>query len=467
MTFRLVFRFGLLIVASLAIGSCAQIPESVTQKPEVQKRKVLRSQGQRVPRADGERIRKPQLARERAPVVRSAPPVRTAEEAPPTLDGPPRAGGASPDEPGVFRKAKKSKRKKNGGQPRSAEVSVDVEPDAPDSRVLSLYFATTREKAIVEGVTTLTDGRSPELNFGTVRVRVPEGHEDGQVERPRSVEVFGWTLYRQRTDERSHFVIRTRAWLDRDEFLQAVKTTEAESALVFVHGFNVVFDEGVYRLAQIVWDTQYKGVPILFSWASRGGIGSYLHDLGSARHAQPHFVELLRMLQDDAKISAIHVIAHSMGNEVALHALVNPGATPLKPINELIMAAPDVDRTIFEQQLARRLSQVAKGVTLYASSKDLALAASKKAHEGVRAGDILPAPRGPITAPNIDTIDVSALGIEMFGLNHSTFATAPSLIGDLKVLLGTAVRPPHERSKLLQGEPKGGPFRFWRYLNKQ
>ena len=31
--------------------------------------------------------------------------------------------------------------------------------------------------------------------------------------------------------------------------------------------FNTTFTDSLYRLAQIVWDLQYKGLPIAFSWA--------------------------------------------------------------------------------------------------------------------------------------------------------------------------------------------------------
>ena len=43
-----------------------------------------------------------------------------------------------------------------------------------------------------------------------------------------------------------------------------------DRALVFVHGFNNGFDDGVYRLTQIAHDTKYPGTPVLFSWASSG-----------------------------------------------------------------------------------------------------------------------------------------------------------------------------------------------------
>ncbi len=35
-------------------------------------------------------------------------------------------------------------------------------------------------------------------------------------------------------------------------------------ALIFVHGFNTSFDDAAFRMAQIVWDLGYRGLPVLF-----------------------------------------------------------------------------------------------------------------------------------------------------------------------------------------------------------
>ncbi|WP_163284658.1 alpha/beta hydrolase, partial [Enterobacter hormaechei] len=48
--------------------------------------------------------------------------------------------------------------------------------------------------------------------------------------------------------------------------------------IVFVHGYNTSFDDAVYRLAQIVNDSNYPGTPVLFSWASGASTTSYVYD---------------------------------------------------------------------------------------------------------------------------------------------------------------------------------------------
>src|SRR6185295_7672214 len=130
-----------------------------------------------------------------------------------------------------------------------------------------LHFATTRKISRLNiSDFEVVDGRDWRLAFGMTRVRVPEGHKAGRVERPLSLGIGRWTLYRGETDDKKHFTIKAKKWMSQDQFVAALNDMPTTSALVFVHGFNTTFEEGMFRLAQIVWDTQYKGAPILFSW---------------------------------------------------------------------------------------------------------------------------------------------------------------------------------------------------------
>ena len=63
----------------------------------------------------------------------------------------------------------------------------------------------------------------------------------------------------------------------------------------------------------------------------------------------------------------------------------------------------------------------------------------------------------------IDTIDVTALGEDVFELNHSVFSSSRSAMDDLgRILQG--IRPPGARTPQLRGLPDGSdPPRYWRY----
>lgn len=340
--------------------------------------------------------------------------------------------------------------------------------DPEDRRIVPLLFTTTRAIRGSGADKTFTDERSPELSFGALRVRIPEGHKTGNVERPWVIGI-GWTFYRQGEDDHKHFVLKGITHFDRSTFFdslrkQGLRQDTKKQALIFVHGFNNTFEDSAFRLAQIVFDTQFQGIPILFSWPARGAVLSYVRDISSARYSSDAFLELLQLIQKESQLDAIHVIAHSMGNEIVLDALTKGNNALRAPLTEVVLAAPDVDRDVFVKQ-AVKILQVAKGVTIYASSADKAMLVSKMISAGTpRAGDVLPSPAGPVVLPGIDTIDVTAVGSEIFGLEHNTFAGKRALIGEIGRLLSSSTRPVNERSPEIRGVPEGvKPPRYWWY----
>jgi esterase/lipase superfamily enzyme len=312
----------------------------------------------------------------------------------------------------------------------------------------------------------------PALTFGAALVSVPPTHNAGQVERPFCLCLFGFTLYKESEDENKHIVLKSTVWLSQDDFLNEVNSNSNHQVIVFVHGFNTSLEDGLFRLAQIVFDSHFIGSAILFSWPSAGGIMNYEHDADTQQASWDGFRQLIKLLQNDPQISAIHVIAHSMGNRIVLAALAtNPlendlAANPLKKgsgsLGELILAAPDVDRKNFMIDEPKIMGF--RGVTLYASSEDWALKASEKLHGNFeRAGDVPPPPMGPIVLPHMDTIDASVLGTDLVGLNHNTFA-ASSALCDIGRLLDSGTEPPQRRTGVI--EAVAGPPAFWRYARQ-
>jgi esterase/lipase superfamily enzyme len=237
----------------------------------------------------------------------------------------------------------------------------------------------------------------------------------------------------------------------------------SRTALIFVHGFNTTFKGSVMRFAQIIWDMQFKCTRVLFSWPSAGGVLNYLYDTNSALDARRWFQKLIQLLRVGAKVETLHVIAHSMGNFVVLDALNELAkAGRLPNLSEIVMAAPDVDVDLYKT-LATSIRPLARGMTLYASAHDKALSASRKVAGKPRAGDVFGG--GPVLLPAIESIDVSGLGDEMFGLNHNAFAQTRSLIDDIGRLVLSGTRPPDQRSPQIRSVPEGAISPdYWRYV---
>jgi esterase/lipase superfamily enzyme len=282
--------------------------------------------------------------------------------------------------------------------------------------------------------------------------------------------------YTEREDEKKHFVLRDLKLLTQEEFVEHIRDSGTSSALLFVHGFNTSFRDAIFDLAQIAWDTKctkYGVIPIVFSWPSQGTIDlnshpeklpilplEYVRDSNSATYSQKSFLELLDILHSSARVTKLYVIAHSMGNQIVVNALNQANYARQKHLlSEMILAAPDVDEDIFKQY-GKALTDSARGITLYASSADKALRFSVELNGQNRAGYI---PKGgPFTFPGIETIDVTAVGDDMLGLNHGTYSSSRSVLGDIGLILENGTHPPDRRSTEIRTYPEGSKHpKYW------
>ncbi|WP_322513920.1 alpha/beta hydrolase [Rhodopseudomonas palustris] len=330
-------------------------------------------------------------------------------------------------------------------------------------RIVEFIFATDRQPIASQKVVAFSGDRQSKLTFGAASVRVPEDHKFGRLELPSVWHLFGYEVHREKEKDRSHFTIKQLSFLSESDLAKLIAEQGPKSALVFVHGFNTNFEQAVYRNAQIVWDLQYRGLSVLFSWSTKGGddISDYGYDQVSALSGRFRFVELVSKLQKEFGIKHINVIAHSMGNFLVLDALQNFAQSSSEiRLDQLVMAAPDIDRKAFVDAIPR-LKEIALGMTLYASAADKALRLSAMLAKSPRAGDV--PPEGPVVLPNLDTIDVTNIGDEMFGLNHTVFATNREIINDIKLLIEDGKKSPRLADIRRAPDPPAPPT-YWKYL---
>jgi esterase/lipase superfamily enzyme len=303
-------------------------------------------------------------------------------------------------------------------------------PAYPNKRVL-VFFATDRKRESSLGELALfANERDGHLQYGVAAVSIPPGkiHHRGRIERPQM-----WKLEFSE-DERWHVVITSCSQLSEPEWGDRARlylsSADEQSALVYIHGFNVTFPDAIRRCAQIAYDIQFPGLITAFSWSSKAAIKGYVADLDNAELAADPLSEFLLKLKLDIGVSSVHVLAHSMGNRTLLGAIKKiPGLGGLDtPVREAVMAAPDVDARILRQQFDE-VGPKALRWTLYGSENDRALRESKRIRAGVaRAGD---GGENIFVAKGIDTVDASAVGADLFGLGHSYFATNRTLLSDI------------------------------------
>jgi esterase/lipase superfamily enzyme len=280
-----------------------------------------------------------------------------------------------------------------------------------------------------------------ELEYGECIVTIPKIHKEGKIERP--------SIWRLEVQERSdrHIIVKSVERRDDKAFFDAVRRRVAESPredlFVFIHGYNVSFETAARRTAQMASDLEFQGAPIFYSWPSQGGLLQYTVDENNVAWTVPHLKQFLHEVVAQSNAKAINIIAHSMGNR-ALAAAIRELTLETRPtgkqFNQIVLAAPDIDAEVFKRDIAPMLTQQANQVTVYASSRDQALVASKLVHGYPRAGD---SGSNLVVFPGVETIDVTEVDTGILG--HSYYGNSQPILQDLEQLFctssGAARRP--------------------------
>lgn len=301
-----------------------------------------------------------------------------------------------------------------------------------------------------------TAERSPggSIELGLCAVTIPKTHVSGELESPSILRL------EVREDAARHVVLNKTERLASEPFYtllrQRVQASPRRELFVFVHGFNVTFEDAARRTAQIHHDVKFAGAPVFFSWPAHDKfVVTYPADENNVAWSTPHLKQFLLEIVKESQAQSINLVAHSMGNR-ALTAALREIELEMKDnarlFNQVILAAPDIDADDFRHNIAPALLRTSKRMTLYASSRDDALLASRLLHRGPRAGD---AGEGLVVVNGIDTIDVTAIDSSPWG--HSYYGSSDPVLNDLKAMLMLAT-PPHERTWLSPAELHGLPY---------
>lgn len=314
---------------------------------------------------------------------------------------------------------------------------LDDFPDGSGYVVRDVYFATNRNKVESTTPANVFGGDRGALTLGVASVTIPRSHLPGELEGPSLLSLE----FSQ--DPNKHIVLAGLKEQDADAFYadlgKRLAETESKSALLFVHGYNVRFEDAARRTAQMAYDLQFKGAPGFFSWPSQGRYLGYPVDEANVEFARTDFRAFLDEFLQRSGAENIYVIAHSMGNRLVtevLARLFRENAPARARIREIILAAPDVDADVFKRDIIPTLTGPNQSVTLYASSGDWALKASKKWHGYPRAGD---SGEHLVVSDALVTIDASEISADLLG--HTYFAQATPIVSDIRSILQGRYKP--------------------------
>jgi len=251
--------------------------------------------------------------------------------------------------------------------------------------------------------------------------------------------------------------------MDQAEFFQqlgwAVEKSRDRRLMVFVHGYNTTFADASRQVAQFATDLKFGGPVLLFSWPSQGTLTGYTVDETNAEWAQPHFVQTLKDLLARTPAKRIYLVAHSMGNRILTGGYITLAGDRWvdgpNPLREMILVAPDIDADLFRQDVAPRLAKTDIHVTLYASSGDRALMASRAFHGYARAGE---SGDGLVIVPGVETVDASTASTGLIG--HSYFTEDRRIMEDIYGILQTGQRADNRFGLAPVDSTKG---RYWTF----
>jgi esterase/lipase superfamily enzyme len=311
---------------------------------------------------------------------------------------------------------------------RPKDVLLPVADTSPSSSRVEMLVATTRGRSANPGEM-FTGERGLAPVFADITVAIP----------PASVRKVGEVAWPKKlpSNPATDFAVLKGDTLDREgakEWLSAsVRKSPDRSVLVFIHGFNNRFEDSVYRLAQIAHDSGTRSVPILVTWPSRGSTLAYGYDRESTNYTRNALETLFQYLARDSEIEEVSILAHSMGNWLALESLrqmaIRNGELPPK-FKNVMLAAPDVDVDVFRSQIAD-MGKHHPQFTLFVSQDDKALAVSRRVWGNVaRLGSIDPeqAPyKDELAANKITVIDLTKVK-SGDKLNHGKFAESPEIV---------------------------------------
>lgn len=268
--------------------------------------------------------------------------------------------------------------------------------------------------------------------YGRLGVSIPPGHTKGTLE-----------MTGRSPDPAKDFTATTETVFDgapafRRALSQALRRQSGNTreAVIFVHGFNNTFAEGMFRLAQLRHDFGIEGVAIGYSWPSRGNPLAYAYDRDSVLFARDGLEKLIREVKA-AGATSILLVGHSLGAELSMEAMrdmaIKSGAELRRDIDAVILISPDIDVQVFRAQAAR-IGRLPEPFVIFVSKKDRALALSARlTGERNRLGNSDSISQvSDLSVTMIDLTDFSN-GLD---LGHFTLGDSPALVQILSQLPG-------------------------------
>ena len=353
----------------------------------------------------------------------------------------------------------------NGGEGNIGDDEIDYDLISPDLNEdsggeVTVFYGTNRNRT----------GDKPkdyygndlaELQQGLCNISIPQGHKQGELERPGKI-----LWWQRKEDPAKHIVLKSISTLKENEFydylVSGLNKTGNKSALLFVHGFNTSFEEAAWRCGQICYDIPFPGITGFFAWPSAGKTIDYARDVERAEASVSCLTKFIEDLITKTGVEELHFIGHSMGNRILTRSLnqlfkKQSFKSKIKKIAQVVLAAPDIDIDVFNNEIYPTFKKIGKRRTIYASDKDMALFLSEKMRMGLkRVGE---GGKNIYVIDGVDSVDAS--NVMSGGIHHSYMFEEKELLYDLNMILLNGEEPKKRRLLEKTKQVKDSTLKYW------
>lgn len=301
----------------------------------------------------------------------------------------------------------------------SPRGQIILAPQAARVGVVHHIFIGTTRAADADG--TFGSDRSEEVQFARVDVSVPPKRKPGEI---------NWPPRGAKPDPKRHFLTTAQDFYPQaNEFRAALGAELAASggeAVIFIHGYNNNFSEGVYRIAQLAHDLELPGAVLSYSWPSAAQPLGYVYDRDSALFARDGLESLISEVSA-AGAKRILLVAHSMGAGLTMEALrqasIRSGGKTMGQLAGVILISPDIDVDVFRGQ-AHSMKKLPQPFIIFGSDRGRAVRASALlTGKAERLGSLSDVSR--LADLDLTFFDVSEFDL---GMGHFTAGDSPALL---------------------------------------
>ena len=340
-------------------------------------------------------------------------------------------------------------------------------PELAEQGTFQFFFATNRVAGVPLGpVDEMYESRRQDgLEYGVFDTRIEPSLGLGMI-----LDASDWFLNEEirlldvSTLRREMFVEKLR---------EQVRQSPRRSLLLVVHGFREAFPSALRKTAFLAHVLDINTPVVVFDWPGDQGasLRGYRRARTVAQESGEELAAMIRLIVEEIRPERLWMIANSMGGQVvvdAFHLLDQDVdySDRQTEIENVMLTAPDVDHKEFNAGFRDELKRLTDNVTVYVSSNDRALLASRLINRGQRLGESTLDPGNPGQVQQSEKIaelleagDDSLLLVDVTPVNrtrnfHNFSLETPEFFDDLFLRL-VHERPPVSRELYFLETPEG------------